>query len=98
MWLPFAKLGSTYLEDVWEFVTDTSVYLFARHAGVAGVVAMHHFQPSSREESYPMATADEDVSGEFFDTEPSEPKQIRARRNDPCPCGSGKKFKKCHGA
>jgi preprotein translocase subunit SecA len=19
-------------------------------------------------------------------------------RNDPCPCGSGKKFKKCHGA
>ena len=22
----------------------------------------------------------------------------RRRRNDPCPCGSGKKFKKCHGA
>ena len=21
-----------------------------------------------------------------------------ASRNDPCPCGSGKKFKKCHGA
>jgi uncharacterized protein YchJ len=21
-----------------------------------------------------------------------------ARRNDPCPCGSGKKFKHCHGA
>jgi uncharacterized protein YecA (UPF0149 family) len=21
--------------------------------------------------------------------------QIRARRNEPCPCGSGKKFKKC---
>jgi preprotein translocase subunit SecA len=20
-----------------------------------------------------------------------------AGRNDPCPCGSGKKFKKCHG-
>ncbi|MGH7710842.1 MAG: SEC-C metal-binding domain-containing protein, partial [Gemmatimonadaceae bacterium] len=19
-------------------------------------------------------------------------------RNDPCPCGSGRKFKKCHGA
>ncbi|WP_177435040.1 SEC-C metal-binding domain-containing protein, partial [Pseudomonas sp. Sample_10] len=19
-------------------------------------------------------------------------------RNDPCPCGNGKKFKKCHGA
>lgn len=23
---------------------------------------------------------------------------MRAGRNDPCPCGSGKKFKKCHGA
>ncbi|MEO8900527.1 MAG: SEC-C domain-containing protein [Polyangiaceae bacterium] len=22
----------------------------------------------------------------------------KARRNEPCPCGSGKKFKKCHGA
>jgi uncharacterized protein YecA (UPF0149 family) len=22
----------------------------------------------------------------------------RAGRNDPCPCGSGKKFKQCHGA
>jgi uncharacterized protein YecA (UPF0149 family) len=24
--------------------------------------------------------------------------QVGARRNDPCPCGSGKKFKHCHGA
>jgi uncharacterized protein YecA (UPF0149 family) len=21
----------------------------------------------------------------------------KAKRNDPCPCGSGKKFKHCHG-
>ena len=28
------------------------------------------------------------------------PRQVEAKpgRNDPCPCGSGKKFKKCHGA
>jgi len=24
--------------------------------------------------------------------------QKKAGRNDPCPCGSGKKYKKCHGA
>jgi preprotein translocase subunit SecA len=33
---------------------------------------------------------------------PSEAKQAtsdkKAGRNDPCPCGSGKKYKKCHGA
>jgi len=35
------------------------------------------------------------------DEEPQEP-YVRATpkvgRNDPCPCGSGRKFKKCHGA
>jgi preprotein translocase subunit SecA len=33
----------------------------------------------------------------------AQPKQVRREepkvgRNDPCPCGSGKKYKKCHGA
>jgi preprotein translocase subunit SecA len=35
---------------------------------------------------------------------PQEPRQVqpvrvekRVGRNDPCPCGSGKKFKSCHG-
>jgi uncharacterized protein YecA (UPF0149 family) len=25
-------------------------------------------------------------------------KEAKVGRNDPCPCGSGKKYKKCHGA
>ncbi|MDR1102216.1 MAG: SEC-C domain-containing protein [Tannerella sp.] len=30
---------------------------------------------------------------------PKEPVRVekRAGRNDPCPCGSGKKYKNCHG-
>jgi len=28
---------------------------------------------------------------------PTDPKYQNVGRNDPCPCGSGKKFKKCHG-
>ncbi len=34
------------------------------------------------------------------DTEPPKPARAEAKvgRNDLCPCGSGKKFKKCHGA
>jgi len=31
-----------------------------------------------------------------------KPQQVirkeKVGRNDPCPCGSGKKYKKCHGA
>ena len=36
------------------------------------------------------------------DGEPVKPEPVRrdrpkVGRNDPCPCGSGKKYKKCHG-
>ena len=39
----------------------------------------------------------------FSDGVPVTPKQFirqqpKVGRNDPCPCGSGKKFKHCHGA
>jgi uncharacterized protein YecA (UPF0149 family) len=29
--------------------------------------------------------------------ETQKAKQMTARSNDPCPCGSGKKFRQCHG-
>ena len=32
------------------------------------------------------------------DKSPYVKKQDEPGRNDPCPCGSGKKYKKCHGA
>jgi preprotein translocase subunit SecA len=31
-------------------------------------------------------------------TPASTPASAKVGRNDPCPCGSGKKYKKCHGA
>jgi len=42
-----------------------------------------------------------DPGGEYHDPTPvkQEPVRVAPRvgRNDPCPCGSGKKFKQCHG-
>jgi preprotein translocase subunit SecA len=36
------------------------------------------------------------------DAAPEKPQPVRTAkkvgRNEPCPCGSGKKYKKCHGA
>lgn len=29
---------------------------------------------------------------------PAKKEEVKVGRNDPCPCGSGKKYKKCHGA
>jgi uncharacterized protein YecA (UPF0149 family) len=38
--------------------------------------------------------------GEPGDAAPQPQKRAvpKVGRNDPCPCGSGKKYKKCHGA
>jgi preprotein translocase subunit SecA len=36
-------------------------------------------------------------SGDGGSAAPSKREQAKVGRNDPCPCGSGKKFKKCHG-
>lgn len=39
----------------------------------------------------------ENTAGQKADTAPLQ-QQEKIGRNDPCPCGSGKKYKKCHGA
>jgi hypothetical protein len=40
-----------------------------------------------------------DPTHEFSATDPLPPYLVRQTdRNDPCPCGSGSKFKRCHGA
>jgi len=38
-----------------------------------------------------------DLEGEEEEPEVDVEPTKKAGRNDPCPCGSGKKFKKCHG-
>ena len=53
-----------------------------------------------KKENWPAASGDESVSSQMRQeairqTQPAEHPKIG--RNDPCPCGSGKKYKKCHG-
>jgi uncharacterized protein YecA (UPF0149 family) len=36
-------------------------------------------------------------AGESSPAAPVKKEAAKVGRNDPCPCGSGKKFKKCHG-
>jgi hypothetical protein len=40
----------------------------------------------------------EEAEGDTPEPEAPPPPPAKVGRNDPCPCGSGKKFKKCHGA
>ena len=41
--------------------------------------------------------ADPDVLNQFMPTDPVRRTERKIGRNEPCPCGSGKKYKKCCG-
>ena len=43
------------------------------------------------------APSDGDIGGSLEDEPLELPEGARVGRNDPCPCGSGKKYKQCHG-
>ena len=57
----------------------------ARAAAASGVVAADGEQFAYADEGLPVQVQTYTV-------------EDKVGRNDPCPCGSGKKFKKCHGA
>ncbi len=38
------------------------------------------------------------VDGDIVKNKPTRREAPKVGRNEPCPCGSGKKYKKCHGA
>ena len=62
-----------------------------QHADFAGANTEDPEQ-AALEAQQPMATADADNGGQPFVRN-----MQKVGRNDPCPCGSGKKYKHCHG-
>ncbi len=54
---------------------------------------------SRRERKMTMEKQEFQMSGANVSDSPREPvkKAAKVGRNDPCPCGSGKKYKYCHG-
>ena len=67
-----------------------------RHT-VASLLISVRFQPASEEEQHEVFAADNAAEDEDFSLEALEARGIVIRRNDPCPCGSGLKYKLCHG-
>ncbi|MCB2231125.1 preprotein translocase subunit SecA [bacterium] len=70
--------------------------MVAQHADSTGMgyASAAVQDPSGQQEKNPMAEASQAGSGQRT-VRRDYPK---VGRNDPCPCGSGKKYKKCHGA
>jgi preprotein translocase subunit SecA len=67
----------------------------ARQAMRPSVPASSAFDVMRRKQG---AAAPEPVKAATSVQAEPDPKFAGAKRNGPCPCGSGKKFKKCHGA
>jgi uncharacterized protein len=88
-WLePIRLLGALDLtEEVLDFVDTPEERETLTKRIPASVAAIHRFWLPHRQAVYERALA-----AKVQRTEP------KAGRNDPCPCGSGKKFKKCCGA
>jgi len=95
-----AELLAALLDQVAALMIPTGHEDFAAH------LAKYHAQdpqnPPSREDLLAEACYSvQDLRVFWVDRAPKpETRRVEALpgRNDPCPCGSGKKFKKCHGA
>jgi preprotein translocase subunit SecA len=64
--------------------------------------APQHLRSVAREIERKQSRQQRDLQYQTGPAQAEAPKPVRAAakvgRNDPCPCGSGKKYKKCHGA
>lgn len=81
---------------------------FAFHEQVSGLIGTisvqttANVQAPTQEESKPQNfvtshNEPEELTGKIEKGSPIAPVEEKVGRNDPCPCGSGKKYKKCHG-
>jgi preprotein translocase subunit SecA len=54
--------------------------------------------PSASPSAFARAAAPREASGGTDEVQTVRREGKKVGRNDPCPCGSGKKYKKCHGS
>ena len=73
---------------------ETGIVEFVARYKVKGVALDHRERASFRKHKGRWVFVD----GQMVNPPPVRRTEPRVGRNDPCPCGSGKKYKRCHGA
>ncbi len=73
---------------------ETLRYLFLMRTPEEEEALIHQYQQRKRREQAEMRM----VGGGVMEKPQQVVRKEKIGRNDPCPCGSGKKYKKCHGA
>ncbi|HSQ55568.1 MAG TPA: preprotein translocase subunit SecA [Gemmata sp.] len=105
----YKREGMKEFDTMWEGVRDRvteSVFRMeemgdeeAQAALWAGARETHQAAISAMQEQQAQQSASEmqtNAGGEAKKAEPIRNVGAKVRRNDPCPCGSGKKYKNCH--
>ncbi len=77
---------------------DGGVVEFVARFELAGKITPHHERSRFIKKDEGAGPRWFYLDGETMKPKPVEREAPKVGRNEPCPCGSGKKFKKCHGA
>ncbi|OHB58430.1 MAG: preprotein translocase subunit SecA [Planctomycetes bacterium GWF2_42_9] len=96
------RMFSEMLDLIQDKVTDT-IFKVRLEAGTRSRNVFHSGQTKHDEANRFEMSEQQRAAAQAPQGEAAKVKQIvlekpKVGRNDPCPCGSGKKFKKCHGA
>ncbi len=103
----YKREGMRLFESMWESIGERVTDLifrmesslnedFIRSTWVQGQARHEEAASQSEMDSAAQQAAESSNRGEQAKPEPVRNKGPRVGRNDPCPCGSGKKYKACH--
>jgi preprotein translocase subunit SecA len=84
-------------EPLVEYRREAHILFKALNENFEGL-AWHTLFPFFETDIERMKNAEKKEEKKIFANSKTDPSEKNIGRNDPCPCGSGKKYKKCHGA
>jgi preprotein translocase subunit SecA len=91
----YKRESYTMFEELMDRIEDETLrYLFLMRTPDEEEAAIREYQRRKRREQQEMRM----VGGGAIEKPQQVIRREKVGRNDPCPCGSGKKYKKCHGA
>jgi len=97
----FSQMIASIEEEAVETVLKLQAARPERFRGVFSSATQELLHPESNRFEKPaeesLVMRDPRIGLPLAATPPSSPSHPKVGRNDPCPCGSGKKYKKCHG-
>lgn len=103
----YKREGMKAFEQMWDRIAEQSTSAVFRLEAESSPqfldslwsdATAQHAEARSAAEEYETSGPGDSAGGEQKAVDPIRNFDVKVGRNDPCPCGSGKKYKKCHGA